>query len=102
MSNSEAGQKAHETKIAIFGPDEPNRAGRHAAYTAKHGQGVENPHTRANTYPDGDALRWKNFDTFQRSHPNHSAWENPFRHPYWDEVKDPAAMAKQLLGRRRV
>jgi hypothetical protein len=85
MTNREAGLKANETKLAKFGPDEPNRAGRHAAFTAKYGRDVENPHTRKNTYPASEASRWKDFDTWQKAHPNQSIWENPSRHRHWDK-----------------
>jgi hypothetical protein len=100
MTNREAGLKANETKLAKFGADEPNRAGRHAAFTAKYGRDLKNPHTRENTYPVDEVPRWKNFDTWRKAHPNHSMWENPFRHPHWDKEKDPAFVAKQLLERR--
>jgi hypothetical protein len=52
----EDGRKATARKIAQYGPDEPNRAARQAAWTKEHSgrNKSENPHLREKVYEPAD------------------------------------------------
>jgi hypothetical protein len=76
----EDGRKANARKVAQFGPDEPTRAARQAAWKKQHpgGNKAENPHLREKIYGPADFDRVKNFDAWAKAHPNESHSENPF------------------------
>jgi len=71
------GIKAHECKIAKFGPDEPNRAARQMAWTKRHGRDVENPHVRGRVYSPVDQERFGYFDVWHKFNPASSHADNP-------------------------
>ena len=55
----EDGRKANARKVAQFGPDEPTRAARQAAWKKQHPGGIkaENPHLREKIYSYADTHR---------------------------------------------
>jgi hypothetical protein len=80
----EDGRKANTRKVEQFGPDEPNRAARQAAWKKQHSgrNKAENPHVREQIYSPADFGRVKNFDARAKEHPNQRHAENPFS---WDK-----------------
>jgi hypothetical protein len=96
MTRKGAGHKANETKLAKFGPDEPNRAGRAAAWTKEHGSSAESPHTQERVYKEADRHRWQQFDAWRKANSNRGVWENPFRHP---DFEHPPQVAEELAER---
>jgi hypothetical protein len=79
MTSKEAGHKAHETNLAKFGKDEPNRMGRQASWSRHYGVSAENPHTRERVYTAAEKARWIKFDAWHKANSDRSVWENPFR-----------------------
>jgi hypothetical protein len=63
-----------------YGPDEPNRAARQAAWTKQQPgrEKSENPYLRKKVYEPADFERVKEFDACAKAHPNETYFENPF------------------------
>lgn len=74
------GNKAHATKIALFGPQEPRRAAAQASWSKRNPKSArtDNPHIRERVYsPDvlervGAARAWS------KAHPSHALSDNPY------------------------
>jgi hypothetical protein len=75
-----AGVRANDTKIAAWGPDEPNRAAREANWTIKNGSRdpENNPHLRIKIYPKEDHDRVKRFNNWRKANPGQSHDLNPY------------------------
>jgi hypothetical protein len=80
----EDGRKGAVRKIAQYGPNELNRAGRQAAWTKQHpGRNKsENPYLREKIYQPTDLDRAKNFEAWAKAHPNEPHSQNPYS---WDK-----------------
>jgi hypothetical protein len=78
------GLKATQTKIAQFGPAEPNRAADQAVWTKAHQNEPksQNPHLRRKVYPPEILARVEKFKAWARAHPGRSDSENPHS---WDK-----------------
>jgi hypothetical protein len=74
----EDGRKGAVRKIAQYGPDELNRAGRQAAWTKQHpGRNKsENPYLREKICQPTDLDRAKNFEALANAHPNEPHSQN--------------------------
>jgi hypothetical protein len=78
------GHKGAARKIAQYGPDELNRAGRQAAWTKQHPgrDKSENPYLREKIYEPGDLARAKDFSAWVNAHPGEPPSQNPYS---WDK-----------------
>ena len=76
----EDGRKAAARKLAQYGPDELNRAGRQAAWTKQHpGRNKsENPYLREKIYEQADFERVKQFNAWAKANPNEPHSDNPY------------------------
>ena len=80
MTSKEAGHKAHETRVAKFGPNEQRRAKQQADWTRQNGHSAENPYLRERVYTEAEQKRSKQFEAWQKENVGRSIWENPFRY----------------------
>jgi hypothetical protein len=74
------GLKASATKLYAWGPDEHNRAARHAAWTGDHPTEpkANNPHTRDKVYSLADHQRAASFYVWRKAHPDEADSANPY------------------------
>jgi hypothetical protein len=73
------GLKANAMKIALFGPDEPNRAWREAHWTMDNGKDKKrNPFTRDKIYSKEVLDNVKNARDWYKKNPNADLDENPY------------------------
>jgi hypothetical protein len=80
----EDGRKGAARKIAQYGPDELNRAGRQAVWTKQHParSRSENPYLRQKIYQPTDLDRARNFEAWAKENPNQTHSQNPYS---WDK-----------------
>lgn len=77
------GDKAYEYRIAQYGPDEQQRAGRQAVWTRQNSERdkANNPHLRESVYSRADLERARRFATWHTANPARSHSENPHSWP---------------------
>ena len=73
------GHKAHECRIAQYGPDEQIRAAEQAVWSKRHPDRAkaDNPHLREKVISPSDLQRAKLFAAWHKANPTRSHSENP-------------------------
>jgi hypothetical protein len=87
-SNVVAGKRAYDSRIAQYGPDEQNRAGRQMSWTKENPDRdkSENPHLRDTVYSASEREEATKFAAWAKAHRDKGHSENP--HSWLNRTRD--------------